>query len=325
MKIIYSSHFDLVFENYGVLIPIVHNRALKVFEEQQKIDCSIAEVRDELIPDISKEDLKLVHTNEYIEELFGSYHHLEYHMMKTYELIDSDGKYNRYDPTVAKNNFSHALKIILKQVGLTYYSAKLALTEREVFYLGGGMHHAMTNMGRGFCLVNDVAIAIRKLQSEKLIKSAWIIDVDAHKGDGAAEIFKNDKSVTTFSIHMKEGWPLNSGTVKDSWFIPSSIDVGIGLNEEAIYLDKLDKGLNELEKKFSRPDIVFVVQGADPYELDELESASLIKLSKEQMLERDKLVYQFLKKNNLPQIYVMAGGYGHHSYEIYDQFLKFVR
>jgi len=325
VKIIYSAKHDLIFENYGVMIPIVHNRAERVFLEQQKLDSHLEEIKEESIPNIEIDDLKLVHQAKYVEELFDSYHHLEYHMLKTYELIDSNGNYHRYDPSLAKFDFSHALKTILKQVGLTYYAAKLALSEKEVYYLGGGMHHAMTDIGRGFCLVNDVAIAIRKLQNEKLIQKAWIIDVDAHKGDGAAEIFKHDNSVVTFSIHMQEGWPLNTGSVRDPWFIPSNIDIGIGLGEDDRYIEKLQMGLLELKEKYPRPDLVFVVQGADPYELDELESANLLKLSKAQMLQRDKLVYEFIKTMQLPQVYVMAGGYGHHSYEIYDQFLKFVR
>ena len=82
------------------------------------------------------------------------------------------------------------------------------------------------------------------------------------------------------------------------------------------------KILNELKKITPNPDLVFVADGSDPYEKDELESSKLIKLTKEQMLGRDLLVYHFIKEMNLPQQWVMAGGYGEFSWEIYAQFLE---
>lgn len=325
INILYNREIDLNFSLYGVEIPIVNDRALKVFEKLNDDKNEFKEVDTSEIPLINKSDLELVHDKKYVDDLFSSYHSLEFHMLKSYELVDDNGNFNRYNPNNAKENFSHALKIILKQVGLTYLAANKALENNFCYFLGGGMHHAMTSTGRGFCLVNDIAITIRKLQREGKIKRAWVIDVDAHKGDGTAEVFKHDLFVTTLSIHMKEGWPLNSGTVRDPWFIPSHVDIGIDVNEEERYLEKLEMGLLELQTKYPAPDLCIVVNGADPYELDELESAKLLKLSKVQMLKRDQLVFNFLKDLKIPQAYVMAGGYGHHSWEVYYQFLKFVR
>jgi acetoin utilization deacetylase AcuC-like enzyme len=205
-----------------------------------------------------------------------------------------------------------------------YLSSKSALRLGFSYFLGGGMHHAMSFSGRGFCLVNDIVIVLKKLLDEKAIQHAWVIDLDAHKGDGTAELTHNDPTITTFSIHMKNGWPLNQGGPNDPWFIPSNIDIEISAGEEEQYLSKLTNGLSHLESNFPRPDIVIVVDGADPYSEDALPSTALLKLSKEQMLERNKLVYHFLNDRNIPQSYCMAGGYGKKSWEIYFQFLHFV-
>jgi acetoin utilization deacetylase AcuC-like enzyme len=207
---------------------------------------------------------------------------------------------------------------------MTYESSKAALKSGFSYYLGGGMHHAMSFTGRGFCVINDIAIAIAKMQKENLIKHAWVIDVDAHKGDGTAEIFHQNENVSTMSIHMQKGWPLNSGSDADPWFIPNNIDIGIMPGEEDSYLVKLLAGLLSMENTRPWPDLVILVNGADPFEADELESAKEIKLSKEIMLERDMMLYNFFKDSHIPQSYVMAGGYGKRSWEIYAQFLEFV-
>lgn len=324
MKIIYHPKIDITFTDYGILIPIAGSRSKKVFDQlvDDKICNDYYDINN--LPHISKEDLLLAHQEDFINRLFRDKKSLEREILNTYELVDEDGNYHRYDPKIATKDITEAFEVVLKQVGATYKSMEIALTEKFCFFLGGGMHHSMSFGGRGFCLVNDIVIGIRKLQAEGRIKNAWVIDVDAHKGDGTAEITAKDASIQTFSIHMKEGWPLNSGSVRDPWFIPSNVEVGVDVGEENLYLTKLEQGLNELKERMPNPDLCVVVQGADPFEFDELESANLIKLSKEQMLERDKFVYDFLLKNNIPQSYVMAGGYGQRSWEIYYQFLKFV-
>ncbi|MGZ3807935.1 MAG: histone deacetylase family protein [Bacteriovorax sp.] len=322
--IFYHPDCDLKFSDYGVEIPIEDDRASKVFSYLKATAPQLSYFDIDLIPNITREDLLLAHSPDYVNRLFGSYAELEYEMLTCYELVDSFGKYHRYNPKRAKKDFTRALDIVLKQTGVTYWATKDALKSGFSYFLGGGMHHAMSFGGRGFCLVNDIVIALRLLQKENLIKTAWVIDVDAHKGDGTAEITKRDPSIVTMSIHMKEGWPLDSGSVRDPWFIPCNVDVGVDVGEESKYLDKLKGALVELETRFPRPDVAIVVNGADPYEFDELQSTEKIKLTKEQLLARDKMIYEFLRDRKIPQSYVMAGGYGKRSWEIYAQFLKFV-
>jgi acetoin utilization deacetylase AcuC-like enzyme len=100
--------------------------------------------------------------------------------------------------------------------------------------------------------------------------------------------------------------------------------VAIAVGEESQYLTKLNAALNDLEKNYAKPDVVIVVDGADPFEFDELPSTEKLKLSKEQLFLRDKMIYEFFKERKIPQSYVMAGGYGKRSWEIYAQFLEFV-
>ncbi|MDD4974399.1 MAG: hypothetical protein PHY93_08600 [Bacteriovorax sp.] len=323
--IFYHPDCDFKFSDYGIEIPVVDDRASSVFEHLKTLDPSLTYFDPALTPQITKEDLLLAHNKDFVDRIFGSYHELEREMMSCFELVDAEGNYHRYNPKKAKKDFNHALSIVLKQTGMTYYATKNALTTGLSYFLGGGMHHAMSFAGRGFCLVNDIVITLRKLQKENLIKTAWVIDVDAHKGDGTSELTAKDASIVTLSIHMKEGWPLDSGSVGDPWFIPCNIEMGIDVGEEDQYLDRLSTALNELDQNYPRPDVAIVVNGADPYEHDELQSTDKLKLTREQMLSRDVLVYQFLLDRKIPQSYVMAGGYGKRSWEIYTQFLKFVR
>src|SRR5690606_33375644 len=142
---------------------------------------------------------------------------------------------------------------------------EVALEKGESFFLGGGFHHAMSFGGRGFCLLNDIVIAAKWISSQKNLSNIWVIDVDAHKGDGTAELTVNDENITTFSIHMADGWPLDEDS-KDSngnlkpWFLPSDVDIPIKENEEKIYLKKLEEGLLKLEKDFGPADLAIVVQ-----------------------------------------------------------------
>lgn len=323
--IFYHPDCDLHFNNYGIEIPIVDDRAIRVFNELKKSDPTLTFFPIENLPLITQIDLQRVHHKDYLVKIFGSESDLEKAMQICYELVDLDGNYNRYNPKNAKYSFTHARDILLKQIAMNYVAANSALNTGFSFFLGGGMHHAMSFAGRGFCLLNDTVVVLKKLQAEKKISHAWIIDIDAHKGDGTAELTFNNKSITTLSIHMKNGWPLNSGSSSDPWYIPSDLDIEVASGEEDQYLEKLKEGLNFLERNFPVPDLVMVINGADPYVLDVLPSADLLKLTKEQMLDRDKLVYNFFKRKNIPMSFVMAGGYGPSSWEIYYQFLHFVR
>lgn len=322
--IFYNPVCDKHFSDYGFEIPIVDDRAMSVFKGLQYLYPFLEYTDLKNIPAITREDLEGVHTKDYLDHLFGSPGELQAEIYKCYELQNENGEFVRYDPKNQKRDFKELLATVLLQIGMTLESSRYALKHGFSYNLGGGMHHAMSFGGRGFCLLNDIVITLKKLQSEILIKTAWIVDVDVHKGDGAPEILKNDLSIKTFSIHMKEGWPLNSGSLRDPWFIPSTVDVGIDVGEEDQYLARLEAGLLEMEEKCPRPDLVIVVNGADPYEFDELPSANFINLTKEQMLARDQMIYHFFKKREIPQSYVMAGGYGVRSFEIYLQFLKFV-
>ena len=153
-----------------------------------------------------------------------------------------------------------------------------------------------------------------------------MIDLDAHKGDGTAALTRADKSIKTLSIHMAHGWPLD-GKAHDSAgkpnpsFLPSDIDIPIAASENHLYVASLEEGLGRMET-LSRPDLAVVVCGADPYEKDELPSTGTLKLSLAQLEERDRLVYEFLKKRQIPQAYLMAGGYGKSSWQVYAQFLE---
>lgn len=321
LNVFYHPDNDLVLADYGIAIPVAGDRALNVFNSVpglQKFDI------DSLAP-FSAEDLRLAHNADYVARLFGSEEELVKEIITCFELVNPDGSYHRYDPTNARKKLHEAFKIILKRGALTYVSTKQAIKDGFSFHLGGGMHHAMSFGGRGFGLINDIVIALRKLQKEKAITHAWVVDVDAHKGDGTSELTQNDSTITTLSIHMAQGWPLDQGTSTDPWFIPSNVEIGITADENHTYLDRLKKGLEEMEAKFPRPDVVIVVNGADPFEHDELASSALLKLTKDEMLERDKLVFTFFKERNIPQSYVMAGGYGKRSWEIYSQFLNYLK
>lgn len=322
--IYYNPDCDLRFSEFGIDIPIVDNRAEQVFASMKYLYPFLEFTDLSQLEPITRTDLERVHTQEFLNHLYGTLSQLQEEIFSCYELKNEHGQFERYNPKNQKRDWDELLKVVLTQVAMTYESTQYSLQHGFSYFLGGGMHHAMSFAGRGFCLVNDIVITLRKLQAKGLITTAWIVDVDVHKGDGAPEILQNDPTIKTLSIHMKEGWPLNSGSLRDPWFIPSTIDIGIDHGEEDHYLARLEAGLVELSEKLPGPDVVIVVNGADPYEHDELPSSSFINLSKEQMLERDKFLYHFFKSRNIPQSYVMAGGYGQKSWEIYLQFLKYV-
>jgi acetoin utilization deacetylase AcuC-like enzyme len=326
--IIYSQEYRGGLEQYGILIPIRDSKFRRTFSEL-KAHPVLGPRQDEWHLEhtgqsVTREDLLRVHTDSYVTRLFSP--DLEQEIIRTFELVDSNGKYHRYDPARATQPLDKLLERAMYSIGGDYQCCQVALERGFCFYFGGGSHHAQPDYGRGFCLLNDVVIVLRKAQAEGLIRSAWVIDVDAHKGDGTAVITQGDDSIRTLSIHMARGWPLDEAEFDDSGrrnpsFTPSDVDIPIDSGEEQYYVPRLERGLHELSRMIT-PDLALVVSGADPYEHDELPSARLLGLSKQQMMERDTLIYSFLRSRGIPAAYLMSGGYGDRTWEVYYQFVE---
>jgi len=182
--------------------------------------------------------------------------------------------------------------------GGTIMAAEFALKSGIAFNIAGGTHHAFTNRGEGFCMLNDQAIAARYLQQKKLAEKILIVDLDVHQGNGTAEIFKNDDSVFTFSMHGESNFP----------FKKEKSDLDIGLPNETndeTYLRVLKETLPELIQKV-KPDFVFYLSGVDVLETDKL---GKLGLSLKGCKVRDRFVLQILKDKNLPVQCSMGGGY----------------
>jgi acetoin utilization deacetylase AcuC-like enzyme len=326
--IIYSTEYRGGLDQYGILIPIRDSKFRRTFAELQAHPV-LGPLRrqwhlEHAGQSITREDIRRAHTESYVGRLFSQ--DLEQEIIRTFELVDSNGKYNRYDPARATRPLEKLLERAMYSIGGDYQCCQVALERGFCYYFGGGAHHAQPDYGKGFCLLNDIVIVLRKAQAEKLIRTAWVIDVDAHKGDGTAVITQGDDSIRTLSIHMARGWPLDearydaSGRL-NSTFVPSDVDIPIDSGEEQEYLPRLEAGLHELSG-MGAPDLALVVSGADPYEHDELPSTRLLSLSKSQMMERDILVYSFLHSRGIPAAYLMSGGYGESTWEVYYQFIE---
>ncbi|MDR6299615.1 histone deacetylase family protein [Mesonia maritima] len=182
--------------------------------------------------------------------------------------------------------------------GGTIQAAKFALEYGIAMNIAGGTHHAYSNRGEGFCMLNDQAIAARYLQQKKLAEKILIVDLDVHQGNGTAEIFSDDDSVFTFSMHGEKNFP----------FKKEKSDLDIALPNETNdkeYLKILKNILPDLIEKV-KPDFVFYLSGVDVLATDKLGKLSL---SIEGCKKRDRFVLETLKNQNLPVECSMGGGY----------------
>lgn len=182
--------------------------------------------------------------------------------------------------------------------GGTIEAAYFALeTGRPGFHIGGGFHHAFANHGEGFCIFNDVAVAVRLLLNEGAIQRAAVIDLDVHHGNGTAFIFENEPSVFTFSMHQEHNYPMHKPQ--------GTLDVGLpdGTGDD-LYLDRLRASLPKV-MSFA-PQIVFYLAGADPFEDDQLGGLAL---SKSGLRHRDRIVLDACNAAAIPVVILLAGGY----------------
>ena len=274
----------------------------------QLIRDGVAELPDFVDPQpASDQDILLVHTPQYVQKL------------KTGTLSPREEQEMEipYSPELVRAFWLAA--------GGSILAADHALRDRVGFNIGGGFHHAFSDHGEGFCMINDVAVAIRRLQRDGKIRTAMTVDCDVHHGNGTAAIFAGTRTpsdplpstsaalnpapagkmrhahageVFTISLHQHNNYP--------AWKPHSSIDVdlpdGIGDDDYLAWLDNaLSSGLRQFD-----PELICYVAGADPYREDQLGGLAL---TLEGLKRRDELVFRVAKARNIPVMVTYAGGY----------------
>ncbi len=164
--------------------------------------------------------------------------------------------------------------------------------------VAGGTHHAFTNKGEGFCLLNDFAVAANYLLHHKLASQILIIDLDVHQGNGTAQIFGQKPQVYTLSMHGRHNYPF----FKEQSDLDIELEDGIGDEE---YLRLLQQYIPETISQV-KPDFVFYLSGVDILQTDRY---GKLAISPEGCAERDKLIFNWCRENNLPVVVSMGGGY----------------
>jgi acetoin utilization deacetylase AcuC-like enzyme len=183
--------------------------------------------------------------------------------------------------------------------GGTLEAAEHASSAGIAMNLAGGTHHAFSTHGEGFCVLNDVAIAVRALRARGRIRRAAVVDLDVHQGNGTHAIFAGDDDTFTFSMHGRRNYPFR----KVAGRLDVELEDGTGDTE---YLEKLAEALPGVLAA-ARPDMVFYLAGADPHEGDTL---GRLKLSFEGLMRRDALVLEAARAVGVPVTIAIAGGYG---------------
>jgi acetoin utilization deacetylase AcuC-like enzyme len=276
MRAFYCDHFVLPLPE-GHRFPMSKYRLLR---ERVVADGILAEA-DLLEPEAADwDDLELVHTREYVDGV-------------------ANGTLPREIQRGIGFPWSEAMvERARRSVGGTIAAARVAMDEGVAANLAGGTHHSFSHRGEGYCVFNDIAVAARVLLRERRIGRALVVDLDVHQGNGTAAIFAGDPAVFTFSMHGASNFPFRKET--------SDLDVALpdGVEDDE-YLAQLAEHLPALIAR-QRPDIVFYLAGADPYEGDRL---GKLKLTFEGLAARDRLVFDACQSAGLPVAVSMGGGY----------------
>ena len=227
----------------------------------------------------SDETLKRAHSEKYIKDIKN-------------KTLDENG--------VKKIGFPLVDSVVQRSLvatGGTVLAAKLAISNRLACNTAGGSHHASFDSGAGYCVFNDVAVAAQYLLDRGLAKKILIVDLDVHQGNGNSDIFKNNKSVFTFSMHSKSNYPAKKSI--------SDLDVELEDNiEDLEYTNSLKGCLDQLNKE--KFDFVFYIAGVDVHFNDRL---GKLKISDEGIKSRDEIVIENFFSKNIPLCGVLGGGY----------------
>jgi len=300
-KLIYSDDYYLPIGEH--VFPAEKYRLV----HQRLLETNVAQRGDFLAPQpASDRDVLLVHTPQYVEKLTKG-------TLSAIEAMQMEIPYSQ-----------ELVRAFWLSAGGSILAAEQALKHRVAFNLGGGFHHAFPDHGEGFCMIHDVAIAIRRMQRDDKIRKAMTVDCDVHHGNGTAAIFAGTRTgseplpsvaastlnpagkmrgahagdVFTISLHQKNNYP--------AWKPASSIDVdlpdGMGDDDYLAWLyNALSSGLRQFE-----PDLICYLAGADPYREDQLGG---LDLTIEGLKKRDELVFRVAKTRDIPVMVTYAGGY----------------
>jgi acetoin utilization deacetylase AcuC-like enzyme len=278
---------------------------------ERLLERGVADAKDFVSPQpASDEDILLVHTSQYV-------HKLKTGTLSAREELEMEIPYS-----------PELVRAFWLAAGGSILAADYALNDRLAFNIGGGFHHAFPDHGEGFCMIHDVAVAIRRMQRDEKIRTAMTVDCDVHQGNGTAVIFAGVRvpsdplpsvggaripvshgarirnthagDVFTISLHQENNYP--------AFKPPSSIDVDlpdeIGDDDYLAWLDNaLSSGLRQFE-----PELLCYIAGADPYREDQLGGLSL---TIEGLKKRDELVFRVARARDIPVMVTFAGGYAH--------------
>ncbi len=274
-RFVYCEGYDLNLGDH--IFPSVKYRL--VYE--QLLAQGLAGAEDFVEPEpASDEDMLRVHTREWVTKLRTG-------TLSAAEALQLEIPYSE-----------EMVEAVWLAVGGSILAARLALEDGLGFNIGGGFHHAFTDHGEGFCPLNDVAVAIRRLQHDKKIARAMVVDVDVHHGNGTAAIFANDPTVFTLSIHQYHNYPAEKP--------PSDLDIHLeDACDDNDYLARLVERYPPAVFDF-QPDLLFHVAGADPYHQDQLGGLAL---TLDGLKRRDRLVIETARRHGVPVAVVLAGGY----------------
>jgi acetoin utilization deacetylase AcuC-like enzyme len=273
------------------------------------LESGVADAKDFVSPQpASDQDILLVHTPQYVQKLKSG-------TLSAREELEMEIPYS-----------PELVRAFWLAAGGSILAADYALNDGVAFNIGGGFHHAFPDHGEGFCMIHDVAVAVRRMQRDDKIRTAMTVDCDVHQGNGTAAIFAGVRvpkdplpsvggatmaapqtakvrnahagDVFTISLHQENNYP--------AWKPPSSIDVDlpdeIGDDDYLAWLDNaLSSGLRQFE-----PDLLCYIAGADPYREDQLGG---LNLTIDGLKKRDELVFRVARARDIPVMVTFAGGY----------------
>ena len=232
-------------------------------------------------PAASDDDLLLVHTPDYVERFNSG----------RLDALEQRRIGFPWSPELVERS--------RRAVGGTLAAARHALSHGVAMNLAGGTHHAFADHGEGFCVYNDVAVAIRLLQRETLIRRAIVIDLDVHQGNGTHAVFADDPDVTTFSMHGGKNYPFHK--------VPGTLDIELPDRcDDTTYLTLLRDSLPGILAA-AQPDLAIYIAGADPHEGDSLGRLSLTFAG---LAARDAFVLGQCREVGIPVAVTIGGGYG---------------